>query len=194
MGRRRVNHRNLLGVVACAVFAVFSILRESIGTRSVLEYVSEGQHSYSAIHWRVLQNDFLLSIDLLYKNDKNLEQNATVLVLPRVVVLSASPADNDWRARHISNDWKEELNSALPAHILDLLLAEAAPAEPSRMEMPEVEQIDFDHEVYQSFEREWYEDCEQVRKDHDTSAPIVGTTCNNFSKNILFFFTVLTSP
>jgi len=172
MGRRRVNHRNLLGVVACAVFAVFSILQESIGTRSVLEYVSEGQHSYSAIHSRVVQND-LLSIDL-YKNDNNLEQNATVLVLPRVVVLSTSPADNDWRARHISNDWKEQLNSALPAHILDL------EAEPSRMEMPEVEPIDFDHEVYRSFEREWYKDCEQVRKDHDTSVSVVGTTCNIF--------------
>lgn len=169
MGRRRANHRNLLGVVACAVFAVFSNLRESIGANFVLEYFSESQHPYTAIHSLGRQNDFQ-SIDLY----NNFGQNATFLFHPRVVVLSTSSAGIGWKPSHISTGSQAELDPALSSYIRDIGL------EPSRMEMPEIESIDFDHQVYRTFEQEWFEDCEQVTKDKGTSTHVVETTCNSF--------------
>mmetsp|Transcript_3911 Transcript_3911/g.9316 ORF Transcript_3911/g.9316 Transcript_3911/m.9316 type:complete len:574 (-) Transcript_3911:95-1816(-) len=181
MGRRSP-HRNLYGVAACVVFAIFSIVRESMDTGRIMEYLSDTRPSYSAIHLpsRAFENEFQ-SISFYGSSDRN------ATVLPRVVVLSAfeiPPSDIIREANHLTHDIKDD-KQPQPQYFLSNPFQDLW-NDDSRMEMPKMRPIDVNDHVYRSFEREWYEDCEPVtipsindsRDDKNTS--IVRSTCNVF--------------
>jgi len=181
MGRSRP-HRILRGVAACVVFAIFSIVRESVDTGRVLEYLSDTRPSYSARHLpsRPFPNEFE-SIDFYGSHNRN------VTVLPRVVVLSAfeiPPSDIVEKAIHLTHDNKDD-EQPRPQSFLSTSFQDIW-NDDSRMANPNMRPTDVNDHVYRSFEREWYEDCEPVTitsnngSRDDKSKSIVRSTCNIF--------------